>query len=158
MGIQSFFFYEFCAEFCRQILFLYPSPSSRPPLGVPPPRACCQSCIISRFAVYCTIHLVYMFSKISLLRVLIGDVLFRQDLDIYEGAARMHRSGKPASLFCQSTTGANGRLSAGGWRQSPLNIYHTQGRCKWVSLLMVSIQPSTPPGHRSPCGVVIFGA
>ena len=82
-------FTSFVPSFAADSIPLPPSELwvNRPPLGVhvPPTRAYCRSCINSRLAVYpmdpyCTIHLVYMSSKSSLLCVSIGAVLFRQDL------------------------------------------------------------------------------
>ena len=118
-------FTSFVPSFAADSIPLPPSELwvNRPPLGVhvPPTRAYCRSRINSRLAVYpmdpyCTIHLVYMSSKSSLLCVSIGAVLFRQDLDIYDGAT-IRCSGGSASVFRESTTGANGRSAARGRRR-----------------------------------------
>ena len=136
---------------------------NRPPLGVPPPRAYCRSCINSRLAVYhmdpyCTISLVYMSSKSSLLCVSIGAVFVSEGLG-YRGRCYDYDAPLRRISLCFP------RVDYG--RQRPfcrpgsapdVYRYHTRGRCKWVSLLTDSIQPSTPLEHRSPCGVVIFGA
>ena len=129
MGIQSFFFYEFCAEFRRQTLFLYPPPSCGATalrLVYPLHAPIADPALIVVLQSITWIHIARSLSSICPRRVpcfvyRLELYLFRKDLDIDEGAT-MRRSGESASVFHESTTGANGRSAARGRRRTSIDI------------------------------------